>query len=109
MSAAAASQAERKKEEAPEPSPNPTPNPSPQSALLKEFGEVRYTVDILVGQAVRTIGQIMNLKKGDIIALDRPAHESVILSIQGIPIGLAEVVMSEKGSSIQITEVGGAE
>lgn len=102
MSAAASTQAEPKAEET-------VKKPSKLSASLEAFGEVRYTVDILVGHAVRTIGQIMNLKKGDIIALDRPAHESVILSIDGTPIGLAEVVMSEKGSSIQITEVGSSE
>lgn len=76
--------------------------PSP----LDEFSEVHYKVDIQVGQAVRTLKQILDLKPGDIIALDRPAHENVLLSIEDIPIGLAEVVMSEKGSSLQITEVG---
>ena len=85
--------------------PAQTRKPSP----LDEFSEVHYKVDILVGQAIRTLKQILDLKPGDIIALDRPAHENVLLSIEEIPIGLAEVVMSEKGSSLQITEVGSGE
>ena len=80
---------------------------APKASLIDEFGEVRYKVDIQVGQAVRSLEQILELKVGDTIALDRPAHESVVLTIEERPISLAEVVMSEKGSSIQITEVGG--
>ncbi len=78
-------------------------------SLIDEFREVRYEVDIQVGQAVRSLEKILQIKAGDIITLDRPAHESVILTIEDIPIALAEVVTSEKGSSIQITEVGSGE
>ncbi len=105
MSSAATAQAESEPAQA-----QAKPKESGQeSSLIDEFGKVRYKVDIQVGKAVRSLEQILEMKVGDIIALDRPAHESVVLAIEGIPIGLAEVMMSEKGSSIQITEVGSEE
>lgn len=72
---------------------------------LRSYLDVSYAVEICVGRTVKTLGDILTLEPGDTITLDRPAHETVVLTIEDRPIAKAEVVLSEKGSSIQIAEI----
>ena len=70
------------------------------------FGDVLFEIDVQVGRTVMKVRDILKLSPNSTITLDRPAHEPVVLTIQDIPIGQAEVVGSERGSNVHVTEIG---
>ncbi|HSR50947.1 MAG TPA: FliM/FliN family flagellar motor C-terminal domain-containing protein [Acidobacteriota bacterium] len=84
--------------------------PESELALAKydmgRFGDIPYRIEILIGSAVKTIREILEMETGDTVVLDRQAHEPVILAIEDRAVAQAEVVSSDNGASIQITEVG---
>ncbi|HSR70166.1 MAG TPA: FliM/FliN family flagellar motor switch protein [Acidobacteriota bacterium] len=73
---------------------------------LDRFGDIPYRIDILIGKAVKKVKEILEMEVGDTVVLDRPAHETVLLTIEGVTIAQAEVVSSDSGASIQISDVG---
>ena len=86
--------------------PEETDKGASPTGAFEGFENVPYEVDIRVGQAVQSIGQILDLEVGDQIVLDRLAHESVVLTIEDRPLALAEVMLSDRSATLHITEVG---
>jgi flagellar motor switch protein FliN len=76
-----------------------------QAAELSRFFDIDLQVDLRVGETRLTVGRILELAKEEVIRLDRPASEPVILLVEGLPIASAEVMPSEKGTSIHVTEL----
>ncbi len=90
--------------------PVSTPDPGELTLLdLEPFDDIPFVINVHVGSAVRSVQEILELDIGDTIPLDRLAHQNVQLTIEGIVIGTAEVVGSEAGSSIQVSQIGGTE
>jgi len=69
------------------------------------FLDVEYRLDIQVGEALLTVGEIINLKAGDVVKLDRPATQEVLLTVETIPLASVEVTKGEKGTTIEIVEI----
>lgn len=65
--------------------------------------EVEFISDL--GETDYTIRGILDLKKGSIIDLKKPAGESVEVYINGRVIGRGEVMVYEKNLAIRINEV----
>ncbi len=55
------------------------------ASLLEQFGNVPLSVSGEMGEALISVSELLGLKAGDIIQLDRKIREPLTLSIEGIP------------------------
>jgi flagellar motor switch protein FliN/FliY len=62
-------------------------------------------LDSMLGETTMTIKQILNLEKGHVIDLKKPAGESVEVYVNGRIVGKGEVMVYEKSLAIRINEV----
>jgi len=62
-------------------------------------------LDSMLGETTMTIKEILNLEKGSVIDLGKPAGESVEVYVNGRIIGKGEVMVFEKSLAIRINEV----
>ena len=65
--------------------------------------EVEFVSDL--GETEQTVSEILELQKGSIIDLGKPAGESVEAYVNGRIIGKGEVMVYEKNLAIRINEV----
>ncbi len=65
--------------------------------------EVEFVSDL--GETELTIGEILQLEKGSIIDLKKPAGESVESYVNGRILGKGEVMVYEKNLAIRINEI----
>ncbi len=65
--------------------------------------EVEFVSDL--GETEQTVAEILELHKGSIIDLGKPAGESVEAYVNGRIIGKGEVMVYEKNLAIRINEV----
>lgn len=65
--------------------------------------EIEFIAEL--GQTELTLGEILNLSKGSVIDLNKPAGESVESYVNGRIIGKGEVMVYEKNLAIRINEV----
>ena len=65
--------------------------------------EVSFESDL--GRVEMTLREILNLQKGSVIDLNKPAGESVEVYINGRIIGKGEVMVYEKNLAIRMNEV----
>ena len=65
--------------------------------------EVEFVSDL--GETELTLGEILQLEKGSIIDLKKPAGESVESYVNGRILGKGEVMVYEKNLAIRINEV----
>ncbi len=75
---------------------------------IEEFEKVSdISVDLTtdLGQTTLTTGEILKLKKGSIIDLNKPAGESVEIFINNKVIGKGEVMVYEDNLAVRINEI----
>ena len=65
--------------------------------------EVEFVSDL--GETELTVSEVLNLKKGSIIDLKKPAGESVEAYVNGRILGKGEVMVYEKNLAIRVNEV----
>ena len=65
--------------------------------------EVEFVSDL--GETELTVGEILELHKGSIIDLGKPAGESVEAYVNGRILGKGEVMVYEKNLAIRINEI----
>lgn len=65
--------------------------------------EIEFIAEL--GQTQLTLKEILNLSKGSVIDLNKPAGESVESYVNGRIIGKGEVMVYEKNLAIRINEV----
>jgi flagellar motor switch protein FliN/FliY len=58
-----------------------------------------------LGQTNMTLRDILNLEKGSVIDLEKPAGESVEIYVNGRIIGKGEVMVFEKNLAIRVNEI----
>lgn len=65
--------------------------------------EVEFVSDL--GETKQTVAEILDLKKGSIIDLGKPAGESVEAYVNGRILGKGEVMVYERNLAIRINEI----
>ncbi len=65
---------------------------------------LRITVDL--GEADMTVRDILNLKRGSIVELNKLAGEMIDISVQGYSLGRGEVMVISDALGVRLTEVG---
>ena len=69
--------------------------------------DVHYQLDMEVGCTIMTVAQLLALREGDVVKLNRQASEELVLRVQTMPVASAEVVVGERLSTVTISRVEG--
>lgn len=72
---------------------------------LENFMDVEYEIQIVVGASALTVGRLLELRVGDTIKLDRPATDHILLAIDGLTIGEAEVIVTKTGTGARLVAI----
>jgi flagellar motor switch protein FliN len=78
------------------------------SALLKDahpLHQIKTKVQVRVGEAELTVGELIEAKEGQVLRLNRPIHEAVELLIEGRVIARGHLVALDGRFAIRISEV----
>jgi flagellar motor switch/type III secretory pathway protein FliN len=75
------------------------------AAELAAFMDIEYGLEVRIGEAVLTLKEILQLKLGDTIKINRRSSENALLSIENTVIGEAEVFPTKSGSGVRIIEI----
>ncbi len=73
---------------------------------LEPFLDIDYAVEVQLGSRHLTVGELIDLKCGDLVTLERPSSSYVDLLIGGARIAKAEVLTRKKGSVARIVRFG---
>lgn len=58
---------------------------------------VPMTIQVIVGQAQMTVGQIINIRRGSVVELDRKAGDVVDIAVNGKTLAKGELTVFEDG------------
>jgi flagellar motor switch/type III secretory pathway protein FliN len=72
---------------------------------LKGYLDIEYGIDICLGSTTMSVKKMLELKEGDCVPLDRPSSEYLIVEVEGVKIGEAEVVLTKSGTGARVVEV----
>lgn len=96
-------------DEAPAAPSGPAPTPSPQTARtaadLQAVFDVPVKVQAVLGRSRMDIGDLMRLKTGDVIELDRRVGEPVDIFVNNRMIARGEVVLIDSALGVTLTEI----
>jgi len=75
------------------------------AAELTEFMDIEYNIDLRVGDAQLTVRQLVQLREGDKVKMNRRTSENVLLTIEDTVLGEAEVFPTKSGAGIRVIEI----
>ncbi len=64
-----------------------------RNAKIEELNHVTFGLKLVLGEAVLTVGELLNLKKDSLIVLNRLAGENARLLVNGKPLADGEIVV----------------
>ena len=68
------------------------------------FGDVPLSVDVEIGRPLMRLGALLALRPGSVVSLARSAGENIDVRVAGSLIGYGEVIVSENGVGVRITD-----
>jgi flagellar motor switch protein FliN/FliY len=84
----------------------PTPSPAmPASVDLQAVFDVPVKVQAVLGRSRMDIGDLMRLKTGDVVELDRRVGEPVDIFVNNRMIARGEVVLIDSALGVTLTEI----
>lgn len=78
-------------------------------AELEKMGDLKVEVEVQLGQTRMPLEQVLKLKAGSLVELDKLAGEPVDLLANGKLIARAEVVVIEESFGVKILEIAGTQ
>ena len=75
------------------------------AAELSVFMEIDYEIDLRIGQTSLTVRQLLALKEGDQVRINRRTSDNVLLTIEGTVVGEAEVFPTKSGAGVRVIEI----
>jgi flagellar motor switch protein FliN/FliY len=72
---------------------------------LAAFGGVKTTVKVIAGEAQSTLGDLLALKEGAVLALDRAVDAPFDIVLEGVVLARGQLVAVGEQFGIRITEV----
>jgi flagellar motor switch/type III secretory pathway protein FliN len=75
------------------------------AAELTEFMDIEYTIDLRVGDTLLTVRQLVQLREGDKVRMNRRTSENVLLTIEDAVLGEAEVFPTKNGAGVRVIEI----
>lgn len=75
------------------------------AASLSHLADVKFEAEAILGRTVMSVGEILSLGAGSVIALNRLISEPIDLVIQGVKVARCEVVVVDDCFAIRIREI----
>ena len=72
---------------------------------MTNVNRVEVELDVLLGQTVMPIKQLLRMGRGAIIELDTRENGDVLISSSGTTIALGEICVEEKAMTVRVIEV----
>ncbi|MDR5774149.1 MULTISPECIES: flagellar motor switch protein FliN [unclassified Caballeronia] len=88
-----------------DPSSNPNSISSPNTRSLDLVGDVKITLDIHLGSATTSIGELMALTPGSVVELERHLGDPVDVLLNDRVVGRAEIVAVGDCFGIRMVEI----
>lgn len=85
--------------------PSDIPHVPPSAADLQAVFDVPVKVQAVLGRSRMDIGQLMRLKTGDVVELDRRVGEPVDIFVNNRLIARGEVVLIDSALGVTLTEI----
>jgi flagellar motor switch protein FliN len=83
----------------------PSSAESRNGADLRRLSDVLMELSVEIGRTRMTVGEMLQLRVGSIITLERLAGEPVDLLVNGTPIARGEVVIVDEQFGLRVTEI----
>ncbi|MCC7176129.1 MAG: FliM/FliN family flagellar motor switch protein [Bryobacterales bacterium] len=68
------------------------------------FGDVRVPIEVEISRPLLKLGEILTLRPGKLVGLERSAGENIDIRAAGVLIGYGEVIVSEGVVGVRITD-----
>lgn len=82
---------------------------TPEERLgIDDLKRVRLALTVDLGETAVTVRDVLELKQGSVIQLNKPAGEMTDLLINGIPFAKGEVVVIADALHVRVAEIFGA-
>jgi len=81
--------------------------PQETPLALGDLGDVRMVVSADIGSATMEVREILNLKRGSVIPLDKMAGAMADIEVNGVPLAKGEIVVLGDNLHIRIVEIHG--
>ena len=78
---------------------------SQNGADLRRLSDVLMELSVEIGRTRMTVGEMLQLRAGSIVTLERLAGEPVDLLVNGTPIARGEVVIVDEQFGLRVTEI----
>ncbi len=78
-----------------------------EKLAIDDLKSVRLTITADLGQAALLVREVLDLKQGSIVSLDKLAGELTDIHVNGIPLAKGEVVVIADSLHVRIGEVFG--
>ncbi|HEV3322017.1 MAG TPA: flagellar motor switch protein FliN [Solirubrobacteraceae bacterium] len=93
-------------DQSPEPAETVGIRPTPEAgADLRRLSDVLMELSVEIGRTRMTVGEMLQLRAGSIVTLERLAGEPVDLLVNGTPIARGEVVIVDEQFGLRVTEI----
>ncbi len=89
----------------PSDAPPPGPGPTPTASDLQAVFDVPVKVQAVLGRSRMDIGELMRLKTGDVVELDRRVGEPADIFVNNRLIARGEVVLIDGTLGVTLTEI----
>jgi flagellar motor switch protein FliN len=76
---------------------------------IARLADVPLAVEAEIGRPMLKLGTLLALREGSVVTLARSAGENIDVRIGGALIGYGEVIVSENGVGVRITDFKGEE
>ena len=73
--------------------------------LVGRFGNIRLEFSCDLGRASMNMRALLALKKGSVVAVDRPVDEDLAVRLNGVFLGRADVMIVDTRVLLRITEI----
>ena len=85
----------------------PSAEPAAQNLSLSDLAGVRLSITADLGKSSMLVRDIIELKKGSVVSLDKLAGEMTDVFVNGMPLAKGEVVVIGDSLHVRIAEIWG--
>jgi flagellar motor switch protein FliN len=76
---------------------------------IAAFRDVPVVIEVEIGRPPMKLGEVLALRQGKVVSLERSAGENIDVRVGGALIGFGEVIVSENGVGVRLTDFRGEE
>jgi flagellar motor switch protein FliN len=76
---------------------------------VARFADVRMSLEVEIGRPNLRLKDILALREGSVVTISRAAGENIDIRVAGELIGYGEIIVSENGVGVRITDFKGEE